>query len=151
MRDFANVTAGTSMDPSDIYNDLGAEEGGGGGPVNPRTQPIHCFGSASSGSVAAAASGSATATPSGMIIRPDSIELFDAQAALLLITTITIGGLPIMHGGNLPGDMFQSRSTYKLRPALAASNNNPMVVSFVNQHTAAQTVYFGCKGPVIRS
>jgi hypothetical protein len=147
MRNFENVTAGTGLDPADIYADLGAEEQG----VDPRTQPIHCFGTTTNAAIAAAAAGQITMQPSGMIIRPDSIEFSDAQAAQLNVTSMQVGGLPIMHGGTVPGDMFKTNSTYKLRPALAASSNNPLIIGLTNIFTAAVTPVAGAKGPVIRS
>ncbi len=141
---FQSVTAGD--DPAQIYSDLGADEG-----VNPATQPIHCFGATTVAAVNAATAGSVTCTPQGMIIRPDRIEFSDTNAALLTISGMTIGGLPIMHGGVMPGDAFKATAVQGLRPAIAAGPNNPLLISLTNNHTAAITPNVAVKGPVIRA
>jgi len=149
---FENSSA-TGDDPESIYSELGAE--GMASPpqgkprVDPRTAPIHAFGG-SSASIAAAASGTITCTPQGVGIRPDSPEFSDVQAALATVTGITIGGLPILHGGSMPGDSFKSSATYKLRPSLVASPNNPFVMTVTNIHTAAVVFVLGIKGPTKR-
>ncbi len=155
---FENNSA-TGDDPESIYSELGAETMNSPPPnqqqrqqkqrVDPRTAPIHCFGGTSA-SVAAAAAGSVTCTPQGVGIRPDSIEFSDAQAALCTISGVTVGGLPIMHGGAMPGDSFKGNATYKLRPSLVASSNNPLVISVTNIHTAAVVFVAGVKGPTKR-
>jgi hypothetical protein len=156
---FENESA-TGDDPESIYSELGAEtmnspppkrEGGRQQKerVDPKTAPIHCFGG-SSASISAAASGTITCTPAGVGIRPDSMELSDAQAALATVTGLTVGGLPIMHGGSMPGDSFKGNTTYKLRPSLVASSNNPLVMTVTNIHTAAVVFVLGVKGPTKR-
>lgn len=153
MRPWESTTAGGEDDPAAIYAALAGlapQETGAdaGGKLDPKNSPIHAVGS-NVLSLAAAATGTLTATPTGVAIRADSIEFSDLVAAGLLVTAMVIGGLPIIHGGTVPGDAFKSTAVYKLRPAVPLTNNNGLVASVTSVATATMASCTMCvKGPI---
>lgn len=155
MENWESTTAGDD-DPAAIYaqlaglGDTGADASAQQRPgkKDPSRSPIHAVGS-NVATIAAAALATLTATPVGVAIRADSIELSDVACAGLLVTGILIGGLPIIHGGTVPGDMFRSTAVQKLRPAVPLTSNNGLVMSVTSIATASlASVCLGVKGPI---
>jgi hypothetical protein len=139
----------TSDSAAAIYAELAGDTGADGGGEGAGF--VHGVG----GNVltlAAGLSGNLIVQPTGISVLAKSVELNDDGARAVVVNTMTIGGLPVIHGGSMPGDCFKSSATYKLRPSLPVTVNAQLIANVTSTVTSGSIVVsIGVKGPITKN